>query len=281
MAKVKPDVDVWSSKDTDLVETLREAVAEANEALYATRQQLECHRTILARVHRSLLPSPVKTPWINVDMRYLPVDTLGSDYCQVRYPKPSVCYVTLCHVSGRGIAPALLATRVSSEVRHFILDGLGPSGIVRSLNAFMCEHFRDLEMRVSFMAACMDLDECIVTYSGAGHPGAMLMRPGEGVLRRLASQSGPVGLQDEIMSRQPECTQPLVAGDRLLFFSDGVIRAANVDNRQLGQHRLADFAAKALSGDLFDMADAILDQVARFRSGPAVDDLTLIVAEVK
>ena len=281
MAAENPHTDVNTEADADLVEELRAAVAEANEQLYETKRQLEHDRQVTARVHRSLLPSAVKHPAIDVDVRYLPIETIGGDYCQVRFTEPSICYITLCHVSGGGIGPALLATRVSSEVRHFILDGLRPSEIVRSLNTFIYEHFHNVKMHLTFMAARLDLDRRTVSYSGAGHPGALHLRPDRGLLQRLTSQNTSIGVSDKILTRQPERTLLIAAGDRLLFFTEGVTRTAGVANRQLGQSGLANFAAKALSSDLFEMPDLILDQVARFRSGPANDDLTLIVAEIK
>jgi serine phosphatase RsbU (regulator of sigma subunit) len=155
------------SHTNHLVDELREAVSSANEALFESRQQLERQQKIVARVHRSLLPSPVKCDHVDVDVRYLPVDTVGGDYCQVRFPTPTCCYITMCDISGEGIAPALLATRVSSEVRHCIMDGMSPHEIVRSLNSFVYEYFRDTGMLVTFIAARIDLEQKTMNHCSA------------------------------------------------------------------------------------------------------------------
>lgn len=267
--------------EVDLVEELRNALNEAHESLYEARTRLDYNCWIAARVHRSLLPAAVSHPQIDIDIRHLPVECLGGDYCQVRFPRPSVGYVTLCHVNGPGTAAALLATRISSEVRHFILDELAPGEVVRSLNEFVYEHFHDLRMGVTFMVARIDLAQSRITYSGAGHPGAMILRPGMGVVHRLASQNSSIGANKRMLSRTPEHTLPLAAGDRFLFFTEGVTRTVDASNRQLGQSGLARFATRAMTRQLFDMADAILEQVARYRYGPARDDRTIVVAEIK
>lgn len=267
--------------DADLVEELRTALDEAHASLYEARKRLEYNCWIAARVHRSLLPSIVTHPGINVDVRYQPVDTLGGDYCQVRFPNPSVCYITLCHVTGPGTAAALLATRISSEVRHLILDKVGPGEIVRSLNSFVYDYFHDLRLRVTFMAARIDLEQGSVAHSGGGHPGAMLLRPGKGLVHQLSSQTACIGAARSIRVPHPEHRQPVEAGDRLLFFTEGITQTVNASGRELGQSGLAQFAVKAIDTDLFAMADAILEQVARFRYGPARDDRTLLVAEIK
>ena len=187
----------------------------------------------------------------------------------------------MCDISGEGIAPALLATRVSSEVRHYIMDGMSPHEIVRSLNSFVYEYFRDTGMLVAFIAARIDLAQKTVTHSSAGHPGALLLRRPIGFFKRLASQNTSIGVNRENLSREPQTTFQLVSGDRLVFFSDGVIRTKNEDQLTLGQNGLAEITAQGLHIDLFEMADKVLEQIAGYRHGPPKDDMTLILAEIK
>ena len=94
-------------------------------------------RKSIIAVHRSLLPQPVRHHRLQVDVRYLPYDDIGGDYCQVRFVDSDTCYITMCDVVGHGVHAALLATRVSSEVRHWILERRAPSDIVRLLNRFI------------------------------------------------------------------------------------------------------------------------------------------------
>ena len=151
---------------------------------------------IAARVHESLLPRPVRHPQIDIDTRYVPVDRVGGDYCQVLFPDESICYVTMCDVAGHGVGPALLATRVSSEVRRLVLDRLRPMEIVQGLNAFIVDHFRDAELFLSFFAAKLDLTRRLLTYSGAGHPGPFLIREGSEPIEVLESQNLLVGVAE-------------------------------------------------------------------------------------
>lgn len=73
----------------------------------------------------------------------------------------------------------------------------------------------------------------------------------------------------------------MTAGGRLLFFADGVRTTANPENVPFGQNGLVSIAANALSVDLFDMLDVVLDDVGRYCAGRPQTDLTLVVAEVK
>jgi len=267
--------------DPDLIEQLREQIDAAQRELAANRRELEIQLEIAEQVHRSLLPQPIRHPRLDVDVRYRPIEAVGGDYCQVRFPDPYSCYVTMCDVAGHGIGPSLLAARVSSEVRHFIMDCLAPAEIVRSLNEFILEYFHDTPLFLSFIAARMDLDERTITYSGAGHPGVLHLRPGRGLIDTLVSQNMVIGVTQDCLSDAPEHIRSLAVGDRLFFYTDGLTETTNAQGRQLGENRLANIAADVLSVDLFDVTERIFDQVAKFRFGPRTDDMTLIAVEIK
>ena len=241
----------------------------------------KCHSSLAARVHQSLLPGPVRHPRIDVDVRYVPVEMVGGDYCQVLFPEDSCCYMTMCDVTGHGFGPALLATRVSSEVRRLVMERLRPMEIVRGLNAFILDHFRDTELHLSFFAARFDLEQGLLTYSGAGHPGPFLVRPTSDVIEVLESQNMLVGVVEHCLSDQPEGVEEVNRGDRLLFFTDGLTETMNPNGIMLGTEGLARIARAAHRRSAFDMADGILERVARFRGEPPRDDMTLIVAELK
>ena len=172
MIVVNPNAVDEALANPDLVKQLIDEVAAGSQ--------------LAAKVHRSLLPSPVRHPQIDVDVRYLPVDNVSGNYCQVRFPVPTICYITICEVRGHGITPSLLATRVSSEVKHFISDRLRPMAVVRELNEFIYENFQDVNVSLSFIAAQIDPDHRTISYSGAGHPGVLLLPSEGGCVRWIA-----------------------------------------------------------------------------------------------
>jgi serine phosphatase RsbU (regulator of sigma subunit) len=78
-------------------------ITELQRVIEAQQTRAHQHLQLAAKVHRSLLPLPVRTDRIEVDVRYLPVDEVGGDYCQVRFPSENICYITICDVTGHGI----------------------------------------------------------------------------------------------------------------------------------------------------------------------------------
>ncbi len=255
----------------------------------ATRAQLRSHIdraksldldfNLAAKIHRTLLPQPLHNDRIEVDVRYVPFEKVGGDYCQVRFCDKDTCYITMCDVVGHGIQGALLATRISSEVRHWILEGQPPRNIVQLLNSFVYNHFAETGMFLSFIASRIDLERCQITWSGAGHPSPLLIRSDGTTVERLPSQNLLIGVQEECLADEPEHTLSLNPGDRLVFHTDGLTETADSTRKQLGLDGLASLATVAMCVELFDMADQILNQVTEY--GPTTDDRTLIVAEIK
>ena len=270
---------------------LRERLAAMQRTLDAARTQLRRHLSraksldldfeLAAKVHRTLLPQTVRNERIEVDVRYIPFDKVGGDYCQVRFLDRDTCYITMCDVVGHGVQGALLATRVSSEVRHWIVEGQPPRNIVHLLNSFIFENFAETGMFLTFIASRIDLERQLITWSGAGHPSPLLIRSDGTIVEPLTSQNTVIGVQEDCLDVQPEHTLSLNAGDRLVFHTDGLIETTDANEKQLGVDGLIDFATVAMSADLFDMADQMLDQVTRYQHGPTADDRTLIVAEIK
>ena len=253
---------------------LRENEERAEQEM---RRQLE----LAAEVHRSLLPQPVRHDSIYVDVRYTPIQQVGGDYCQVRFVDGDACYITISDVTGHGIGASALASRVSSEVRHLIFEHLAPSEIVQSLNAFVFEYFGNTELFLSFIAARIELNARTLTYSGAGHPGPLLIRRANRTVRTLASQNLLIGVIENVLDDEPEHSVQLEQGDRLLFYTDGLIETADASGRQLGVSGLARIGSDAMKLDLFDMADHILAEVDSYRAEPVTDDRTLIVVEMR
>ena len=236
---------------------------------------------LASRVHRSLLPDPVRDGPVHVDIRYIPIEQVGGDYCQVAFPSADFCHISITDVTGHGIGSALLAACVSSEVRHALFYDRAPRDIVRSLNRFVYEHFADTPMFLSFMATRIDVVRREVTYSGAGHPSPLLVRRRDRSAVRLNSQNLLLGVLEDALAPESETTLPMEPGDRLVFYTDGLTDTMTADGHPLRMQELTEIVASAMDVDLFEMADFVLDQVTQHQHSAPMDDITLIVAELQ
>jgi sigma-B regulation protein RsbU (phosphoserine phosphatase) len=73
---------------------------------------------------------------------------------------------------------------------------------------------------------------------------------------------------------------PLDAGDRLLFYTDGITEARSPDGEEYGEERLAAVAVAARTSPAATIKDAILQDVNAFTDSTFEDDATLIVVGI-
>jgi phosphoserine phosphatase RsbU/P len=266
-----------STGHADDLARLRRRVVELEKLLEAGQKRARQHLELAAKVHRSLLPMPVRTDRVEVDVRYLPVEGIGGDYCQVFFVGDDVCYITISDVTGHGIGSALLATRVSSEVRYSVLLGKSPAEVLDALNRFVYGNFADAGLFLTFLAVRIDLPTGDINWSGAGHPSPILVRADGTTVVRLESQNLMIGVQLQCLAAEPEHRIRLERGDRVLIYTDGVTEVFDSTGSELGESGLAGLVVEAMSDDLFGMTDRILGGVVEFQPGPATDDRTLIL----
>lgn len=181
------------------------------------------------------------------------------------------------------VASALSAYR---SARHE--DG----GLQRQLEAVdraVMDRSRTGEDFVTAALAELDLDTGELRYVLAGHPAPLLLRRGR-LIKRLEEARTPLlgigHLSNEIG------TETLEAGDWLLFYTDGIPEARDVEGRFFGEDRLADFLRREImsghpapetvrrlsraimkhqAGDLQDDATVLLLQWTPVRRSPGVE----------
>jgi sigma-B regulation protein RsbU (phosphoserine phosphatase) len=75
-------------------------------------------------------------------------------------------------------------------------------------------------------------------------------------------------------------TRPIAAGDRLLFYTDGITETRNPDGDEYGEDRLAEAALAVRTSSADAIKEAVLADVNAFNEGKYEDDATLIVVGV-
>ena len=65
-------------------------------------------------------------------------------------------------------------------------------------------------------------------------------------------------------------------GDRLVFFTDGIVEAERLDGEQFGDERLVETIVAHRRESAQGLVDAILDAVSAFTGGAFQDDATLV-----
>jgi phosphoserine phosphatase RsbU/P len=251
---------------------------EVNIQLEQRHREIEEDLLLAARVQQSLAPGSLIWGGASVETFYQPVRTIGGDFGLVA-PRPDHLSLMICDVSGHGIGSALVANRIYTETMSQIERGAGLGPMMEHLNRFVIGSLRSSVFYFTVVAARLDLAARTLEFVGAGHPPAMIVKPGEAP-RLLESRSSVLGLLPDAVDLQTAMKIPVVAGDRVVLYTDGFTESFNTKDDMLGVEGLADIVRETARLPLPEMTQEIVNRVAAFRHGPPADDMSLVVVEI-
>jgi serine phosphatase RsbU (regulator of sigma subunit) len=107
----------------------------------------------------------------------------------------------------------------------------------------------------------------------------MIIRPGQSP-RLLESRSGILGLFENAVEKESTIESAVESGDRVLIYTDGLTENFNLQREMLGVEGLSGIVRDTSDLPLLEMKRQILDRVAAWRSGPATDDVSVVLVEI-
>ena len=136
-------------------------------------------------------------------------------------------------------------------------------------------------MFVALLYAVLDGKNKILSFCSAGQTQPVYFSPRtlEARLKETLGDRFPLGILDEADYR--ETRLELASGDKIVFYTDGIVEAMNEKEEIFGFERLLEAVQEARSMNAESLLKEILDKVSGFSGGAAQhDDLTVIVVEV-
>ncbi|MHC4739214.1 MAG: SpoIIE family protein phosphatase [Planctomycetota bacterium] len=259
------------------------AVAIQNAKLYAEAiegARIAEQMRLAGVIQRRMIPE--KAPVIRgLDMAatYTPCFDVGGDLYDFFQISDDSIVVTIADVMGKGIPAALIMSMFRGAVRAYGESKGGVEvieNIVEKLNRMACDECRDGEF-ISLFYSVINFKEMTVSYCNCGHEPPVLIRKGQirdlekgglvlGVERQVEYETESFGLKD---------------GDCLLFYTDGLIDAANFDGDFWGRERMLESAKKFAS----EPAELMVKDILRYRRrfvglARQIDDTSIVVVRV-
>jgi phosphoserine phosphatase RsbU/P len=234
----------------------------------------------IAEIQKSLLPAEKpKAPGLDVAVHYQTAKRAGGDYYDF-FPLPNDRLgVLIADASGHG-APAAVLMAVAHSIAHTRPEPpQRPGEFLTYMNAHLTRRYtRPTGSFMTAFYAVFDPANGTLSYASAGHNPPRLLRAADGFKIALnRAQKLPLGIKpDESYLEQ---TVPLLSGDQVVFFTDGVIEAVNTEGDVFGSDRIDEELATCLptAGALLR---AILASHSLFTAGTtAADDRTLVVVK--
>jgi len=264
------------SKQVQAEERLRRANAE----LRKRQMEIDEDLRLAARVQNSLAPRPLVGASISVDVFYHPVHSIGGDIALVDSVNNECLNLLVCDVSGHGIGSALVANRIYTETMVHLRSGIPLTEMFAELNRFLIENICGSGMFVTAAAARIDACGRSMVFAGAGHPPAILARPGQDPLL-LESQSIILGALPKAVKSAASAEVELQPDDRILLYTDGITEVFNGRGEMLDISGIQEIVRKLSCLPAEKMKQGILNEVAAWRNGAPTDDACLLLVHVR
>jgi len=230
------------------------------------------------RIQGALLRSlPADDFGVDLAARYVSAREVGGDLYEFLRYGPQQLGIALGDVSGKGTAAALYGAVAIGIMRSLAPQKLQPAEMLRQMNQVVGE--RRIEGR--FMTACFatwQKGRQRLRVANAGQSQPLLYKDRR--CSKIELTGFPLGIFEE--ASYDEWGVTLESGNILVFHSDGIAEAVNIEGQFFGTERIRQQVELHHEAGAGELADLILRQVDLFtQSAPLTDDRTLVILKVR
>jgi serine phosphatase RsbU (regulator of sigma subunit) len=222
-----------------------------------------------------LRPVPRRVGSVHVAVSYTSATAearIGGDLYEVASTRSGV-RVIVGDVQGKGLEAVETAAAVLGAFREAAYDEPELTGVVARIETALS---RQLSGEKFVTAVLAEFDDCTsVTLLNCGHPSPLVLcRSGAHVFAEPDDVAPPLGLTELVDSPPRPYTVGFVPGDRMLFYTDGVVEARDGEGRF---YPLADRSGLLRTPDPEAALQELRADVLRHVGGRITDDAAMLL----
>jgi phosphoserine phosphatase RsbU/P len=224
---------------------------------------LDCEGSLISGVRHSYI--------------YRPCLEVGGDFLNIAKLGDGGLSIIIADVVGHGITAALSTGVLKSGYSLFLRESAGrPADLMRAINT----HFAETLSHVYATCYCAHVspDARRVTFAKGGHHHPLFWSGSSGDFVEIDCPGPGIGIS--LSSRYPQVEYKLGSGDRLLFFTDGVIEQHGRGEAMYTEERLRKKVREIIRSGRHNMLNAIMEDLADFAGiRHFEDDVTMLLLE--
>jgi len=265
-------------------EAERELVRLNNE-LMEKQRRLDQDLKAAAGIQHTLLPDKLPaTNSLQVAWKFIPCEQIGGDIFNLFPLDDAHVALYMLDVSGHGVPSALVTVSVSQALQPdggYVLKKndsnqsidriVSPKELLTALDEqYPLERF---DMFFTLVYGIVNTREGYLLHGNAGHPPAIHVSPESGV--EILEAEGPIiGMGGLPFGEE---RRPLVRGDKVIFYTDGIIEYEDPFGGFYGKERLYELLRESRRQPIKVIMDKIVDSLLDFGDHtPPQDDISLL-----
>jgi serine phosphatase RsbU (regulator of sigma subunit) len=248
------------------------------------KQRLDDELRIAREIQKSLLPvTPPHLAGLDIADLCEPAREVGGDYYDFFQLGPRRLAVLIADVSGKGTSAALYMAELKGLMLALSRAMDSPRQLLIEVNRLLADHL-DNRSFVTMTYAIIDLEQRTLTSARAGHTPMIVVSGGKA---DVVVPDGMVlglrlpGASERFANVLVEHTRPLLPGDVIVLYTDGITEAMDSGGELFGDTALARVLAAEHHRDAAGIRERVVRDVRAFvGDAEPHDDMTMVVVKV-
>jgi serine phosphatase RsbU (regulator of sigma subunit) len=240
------------------------------------RERIEQELHVARRIQQASLPEEVPTleGW-EISPRYRPAREVGGDFFDFLELEDGRLGLVVGDATGKGVPAALVMSTTCGMLRAVAqASDYSPGEVLKRVNEALYTRI-PANMFVTCFYGVLEPSSGSFDYANAGHD-LPYVRLGDDA-KELMARGMPLGLMPGMDYEEKEVV--LGAGDKALFYSDGLVEAHNPNGEMFGFPRLRRLVAEHDEGEA--LVDFLMEELYSFTGDgwEQEDDITLVTLQ--
>ncbi len=246
-------------------------------------EEYDFEMNLAAEFQETLLPKKEELKnftGVNFYFIFEPLSKVSGDFIDIIWveKEENIYGYFISDIAGHGFPAALICAMLKVFFSLYGKDVLSPQLVFELLNEEFYDYLKTGEYFTSFYGIYFAKEKKFV-YTNANHPAPLLLRVKTGEIVPLNTEGFFVGVQKKCDFEEKEVS--LDKGDRILFYTDGVVEAKNSEGKGFGEERLKEMYREGTGTDITELISNINEAVFDFARSNINDDIIIAIMEIE